>query len=224
MISRPFDRSSASRRPACGASSAWRLQRTGRLPVAGDRRECLFAPHGAQHRGDAARCAARADPLGAMSRILFERRAPPGGRNRTGRRPVSVARRIPCRLWHSCATEAGFVKLTHVLVRANRPVAHQDRAPHPLGSRRAVGQVPRLRCGAVPRRNRAQSARLSQVQPPHAHQRAGAPAEISGHRFEQGNRRQGHGARIRSSSRTRSATATASRRPRSRRASAMRWS
>ncbi len=58
------------------------------------------------------------------------------------------------------------------LVREDRALAHQDRAPLALGARGPVDQVPGLRRGAVPRRARAQPQRLPEVHPPHAHRRA----------------------------------------------------
>ncbi len=38
---------------------------------------------------------------------------------------------------------------SHVVVRKDHALAHQDRAPHAFGARRPVDQVPGLRCGAV---------------------------------------------------------------------------
>ena len=71
--------------------------------------ECLPAPHGAQHRRNIARCAGRPGSRWRGVAHPPERRAPLGGCNRAGRRPVSVARRIPGRLWHSCTTGLGLL-------------------------------------------------------------------------------------------------------------------
>ena len=72
---------------------------------------------------------------------------------------------IPAPAGRFCYTDA------HVLVRANCPLAHQDRAPYTLGARRSVDQMPGVRCGAVPGRDRAQPPCVPEMQPSHAHQR-----------------------------------------------------
>ena len=72
------------------------------------------------------------------------------------------------------------------------PVQDQDRAhaTPAIGAGGPVDQVPGLRCGAVPGRDRAQPACVPQVQPPHAHACARAPAEVLRSGFHGGNRRQ----------------------------------
>ena len=71
---------------------------------------------------------------GAMSRILA------GGDRRLAGATAPAAGlylwrvEYPPAVRHPMRPQGGFAKLAHVLVRANRPVAHQDRAPHPLGA------------------------------------------------------------------------------------------
>ncbi len=97
-------------------------------------------------------------------------------------------------------------RTAHVLVRENRPFAHQDRTALALGPGGTVDQMPGLRRGAVPRRARAQSQRLPQVQPPHAHRRARAAAQPSSTRNRSTRSVRASCPRIRSSSRTASVT------------------
>jgi hypothetical protein len=86
---------------------------------------------------------------------------------------------------------SGFGKLTYVLVRTHSPFPHQDGAPHALGTRGLVGQMPGLRRRPLQGGDRAQLVCVPEVQPPHAHQRPRAADEILGYRLAQGNRGQG---------------------------------
>ena len=112
----------------------------------------------------------------------------------------------------------------HVLVRENHAFADQDRAPHAFGTRGTVDQVFGLRRGAVPRRARAQSQRLPEVQPSHAHRRPRTAGAFPRRRRADGDRRRTSRPRIRSSFATASVIAIVSRRRRRPPASATRWS
>jgi len=72
------------------------------------------------------------------------------------------------------------LKLAHVLVRANCPVAYQKPSVAPaLGAGRLVDQVPRPAMAVLYRAEiEAQSARMPEVQPPYADQRPRAAREV----------------------------------------------
>ena len=172
-----------------------RSRATAEWVTLGDHRQRLPASHGAQCRRAAdvgghgrvrrpnawprcsraaiARCnAATAPPDGlylAAVRYPAEFGLPGTGRADAGNLPQSVI--------IGRTLESG-VERQHVLVRENHALADQDRAPHAFGPRRPVDQVLGLRRRAVPRRARAQSQRLPEVQPSHAHRRARAAGAL----------------------------------------------
>ena len=135
--------------------------------------------------------------------------------------PMLAMRRNPLSSAALRPTHQGFAA-EHVLVRENHALADQDRAPHAFGARGSVDQVFGLRRRAVPRRARAQSQRLSEVQPSHAHRRARAARRAFSTKASRWRSAPTSRPKIRSSFATASVTATASRRRRRRPASATR--
>ena len=133
----------------------------------------------------------------------------------------ALARRRPIR-YHRATFPVGGSD--DVLVRENHAFAHQDRAPHALGPRRPVDQVPGLRCGAVSRGAGAQSLRLPQVQPPHAHRRARAARAFLDPNTGDRDRREHLAGRPAEVPRQQALQGSARRRRRRPRARRMRWS
>jgi hypothetical protein len=227
MISRRSARSSASRRPR-SARRAHRGASRGRLSSGWRSAERLSAPHGAQHRRHAARRAARGDPAGARWRACSRpaiggagATAPPAG--------CTCGASITRRVRHS-RPRTGFYCAGGLIWFKLRAMSWFERiVPSRIKTERRTRSVPEglwtkcpgLRCGAVSRGNRAQSARLPEVQPPHAHQRPRAAAKFLDMDRPPSSRPRSN-PRIRSSSRTRSATRTGSCRRRSRPVSATR--
>ena len=170
MIFRRSARWSASPRRRSGASNGARAARR-RLRLDRDHRERLPASHGAQHRRHPARGAAAADPAAAMARCW---RAASGAWRARPHRPAGLYLwRVEYAPHHgipvpdvrpfTAAPRLIWFNIGHVLVRANCPFAHQDRAPYAFGAGRPVDQMSGLRRGAVSRRDRAQPVRLPQV-------------------------------------------------------------
>src|SRR4051794_16404855 len=75
------------------------------------------------------------------------------------------------------------------LVREDHTFAYQDRAPHAIGPRRTLDQMPCVRCSAVSGGARTQYARVPEMRPPHAHRRSRTTGALPGSRGCRGTRR-----------------------------------